>query len=339
MGVTIKDIAKKTGLSITTVSLVLNKKKSRISEKTKQIVENTAQKLHYSPNQAAISLATKRTNTIGLIVPEGSYYRPDSLMIPFERVCRNTGYGLSFSFPEDDDDACIEAVKTMVGRGVDGVIFDGSGASEFFFRSYRDLIGRAEIPFVTLTGSEADYVPDSVMPDHRLGAYLAVSHLLNLGHSGIGCILGPRDKGAAADMLRGCTDAWRDFNRDAGSLPVLFASCDAEGGCQGLEALLKRRVTGIFAASDIIAAGVFRRSYELGVPIPEKLSLIGYGNYPFAADTYVPLSTIQLHFDRIARKAVHLIKNPRGKGQAAGPEFVQPALIIRSSTARAAGPG
>jgi LacI family transcriptional regulator len=334
MGVTIKDIARKTGLSITTVSLVLNKKESRISEKTKQRVKNIAQELHYSPNQAAISLATKRTNAIGLIVPEGSYYRPDSLMISFERACRNAGYALSFSFPEKDDAACMEAVEAMLGRGVDGIIFDGSGASESFFRPCRDLAVQAEIPFVTLTGSEADYVPDSVMPDHRRGAYLAVSHLLNLGHSGVGCILGPQDSGTVSDMFRGCTEALREFERDAGSLPVLFCPYGPDGGYRGLDDLLKRRVTAVFAASDLIATGIFRRSYELGIAIPEQLSVIGYGNSAFAADNYIPLSTIQLHFDRIARKAMYVIKQPREKERRAGPEFVQPSLIIRSSTAR-----
>lgn len=333
MGVTIKDIAKKTGLSITTVSLVLNKRESRISEKTKQMVKDTAQALHYSPNQAAISLATKRTNAVGLIIPEGSYYRPDNMMVSFERACRNAGYALSFSFPEQEDVACMEAAETMLGRGVDGIIFDGSGASEDFFKSYRDLIMRADIPFVTLTGSETDYVPDSIMPDHRLGVYLAISHLLKLGHSGIGCIFGPRDSGIVSDMLRGCTEALWEFNKDAGSLPALFSPYGSESGYRGLETLLERRVTAVFAASDIIATGIFRRSYELGIAIPEKLSVIGYGNHAFAADNYVPLSTIQFHFDRIARKAIYLIKRPRQKEPAAGPEFVQPSLIIRSSTA------
>ncbi|MDR0624421.1 MAG: LacI family transcriptional regulator, partial [Treponema sp.] len=256
MGVTIRDIAKKTGFSITTVSLVLNKKESRISEKTKKMVENTAQELRYSPNQAAISLATKKTNAVGLIVPEGSYYRSDNLMISFERACRNAGYALSFSFPEKDDDACMEAVETMLGRGMDGVIFDGSGASEFFFKSYREVALRADVPIVTLAGSEAGCVADSVMPDHRQGAYLAVSHLLNLGHTRIGCILGPQDSGIVSDMFRGCTEALREFNQDAGSLPVLFCPYGSAAGYRGLEILLERRVSAIFAASDIVAGGL-----------------------------------------------------------------------------------
>jgi LacI family transcriptional regulator len=332
MGVTIKDIAKKTGLSITTVSLVLNKKESRISEKTKQMIENIAQELHYSPNQAAISLATKKTNAVGLIIPEGSYYRSDKLMISFERACRNAGYALSFSFPAEDDTACIEAMEAMLARGVDGVIFDGSGASEIFFRYYRGVALRADVPVVTLAGGKADCVAYSVMPDHQRGAYLAVSHLLSLGHSRIGCILGPRDSGIVSDMFQGCADALREFNQDAGSLPVLFCPYGSAGGYQGLEILLGRQVTAIFAASDSIAGGLCRRSYELGIPIPEKLSVIGYGNHPFAADNFVPLSTVQLHFDRIARKAVYLIKES-GKNEQP-PELIQPSLIIRSSTAR-----
>jgi LacI family transcriptional regulator len=337
MGVTIKDIAKRTGLSITTVSLVLNKRESRISEKTKQIVENTAHELHYSPNQAAISLATKKTNVIGLIIPQGSCYRPNNLMISFERACRNAGYSLSCSFPEDDDDTCFEAVEAMISRGADGIIFDGSNVSGAFYASYRDLVLKTDIPMVTLTGSGADLLSDSIMPDHRRGACLAVSHLLSLGHSRTGCILGPRDSGIVSDMIRGCADAFGEFGLDPDSLPALFMSYDAEGGYRGIETLLKQGVTGVFAGSDAIAAGVFRRAYELGIAVPEKLSVVGYGDSPFAADNYVPLSTVNLHFDRIARKAVFSIKMPPAAEQTKGPELILPSLVVRASTARTAG--
>jgi LacI family transcriptional regulator len=334
MGVTIKDVAKKTGLSITAVSLVLNKKESRIPEKTRQMVEHTAQELHYLPNHAAISLATKKTNTIGLIIPQGSYYRIDRLMISFEQACRSAGYGLSFSFPEDDPDVCIEAVKVMLRRGVDGLVFDGSGACEAFYRPYRELAANADIPLITLAGAAGDFLSGSIKPDHRLGAYLAASHLFGLGHSRIGCILGPRDSGIVSDMFLGYSDALGEYRPDAEPLPVLFVPYTAEEGYRNLDFFLKRGVTAVFAASDLIAAGIFRRSYELGIPIPEKLSVIGYGNCSFAAENYVPLSTIQLHFDRIARKAVNLIKRPGAQDQAAGVEHIQPSLIIRSSTAR-----
>ncbi|GHV91649.1 LacI family transcriptional regulator [Spirochaetia bacterium] len=341
MGVTIKDIAEKTGLSITTISLVLNKKESRISEKTRHIIENMAQELHYSPNHAAISLATRKTNTLGLIIPKGSYYRPDDMLFPFEQACRNSGYNLSFSFAEGDEETCIEAIRSMLNRGVDGIVFDGSNVSEAFYGAYRELVLKSEIPIVSLSGSanntdnNGGNLPNSILPDHQQGAYLAVSQLLDLGHSRIGCLLGPRDTPMTADFIRGSAEALKEFNRSPDSLPVFFSSYTAEAGHKELDAILKQDITGIFAGSDVIASGIFRRSYELSIPIPKQLSVIGYGNGSFAADLYIPLTTIGVHFDRIARKAVHLIKRLGQDEGAQGTEFIQPSLIVRASTARA----
>jgi LacI family transcriptional regulator len=332
MGVTIKDIAIKTGCSITTVSLVLNKKESRISERTKQIIENTAQELNYSPNQAAISLATKKTNTIALIIPEQSYYRPDDMLFPFERVCRNSGYSLMFSLAEGDDDACIEAVQAMTRRGVDGIVFDGSNFSEAFFSSYQDLVLKSEVPVVSLASAEG--LPNSILPDHRAGAYLAISHLLELGHTRVGCILGSQDTCAVPKIIRGFTDALEDLDLNADSMPILFTSYSAASGYRELETLLRQGVTGILAGSDLIASGLFRRSYESGITIPDRLSVVGYGNSMFGADFYVPLTTISLHFDRIARKAIHLIKQIGQEQKSFEPEYIHPSLIVRASTAR-----
>jgi LacI family transcriptional regulator len=330
MGVTIKDIATKTGRSITTVSLVLNKKESRISEKTKQIIENTAQELHYSPNQAAISLATKKTNTIGLIIPERSYYQPSDILFPFERVCRNSGYSLIFSLAEGDEDACIETVQAMLRRGIDGIVFDGSNFSEAFAGPYRDLVLESEVPIVSLAAAEG--LPNSILPDHREGAYLAISHLLDLKHSRIGCILGSQDTRIVSEIIQGLAKALEEFNLDADSMPVLFTSGSAASGYRESETLLQQGITGIFAGSDVIASGLFRRCYESGVAIPDKLSVVGYGNGAFAGDFYVPLTTVSVHFDRIARKAIHLIKRIGQEEKSLDPEYIHPSLVVRAST-------
>jgi LacI family transcriptional regulator len=332
MGVTIKDIAEKTGLSITTISLVLNKKESRIPEKTRQIVENTALELHYLPNQAAKSLATRKTNAIGLIIPEGSYYRPDDMILSFDRACRNSGYSLSFAMPEQDDDACTEALESMLRRGVDGVIFDGAAVSESLYGVYRELIQQSDTPVISLAGTAAP-LPESILPDYRQGARLAVSHLLGLGHRHIGCILGSRDSCAVQDILKGIEDPLREADLDPDAAPVLFTSYTAAGGYGGLDLLLKQDITGIFAGSDILALGILRRAYELGVSIPGQLSVVGYGNSYFAGELYVPLTSVAVHFDRIARKAVHVIKMFGQEERRSSPEPVQPSLIVRSSTA------
>jgi LacI family transcriptional regulator len=333
MGVTIKDIAEKTGLSITTISLVLNKKDSRISERTRQIVENTAQELHYSPNHAALSLATKKTNIIGLILPGGAYYRPDDMIRSFDKACRNAGYSLLFSLPGEDDEGCLEAAGSLLRRGVDGIIFDGSNIQDVFLDAYRILALNADAPVVSLMGPLAENLPNTITLDHRLGAELALSHLMDLGHTRIGCVLGPRGTSAARELFAGIESALQKAGREGAALPVLYAAHSASSGYGSLEVLLRQGISGIFAGSDIIASGIFRRAYELNIPIPEKLSVIGYGNNSFAADLFVPLSSVAVHFDRIARKAVHAVKMHDAGEKQNGPDQIQPSLILRSSTA------
>ncbi|GHT68721.1 LacI family transcriptional regulator [Spirochaetia bacterium] len=334
MGVTIKDIAKRTGLSITTISLVLNKKENRISEKTKQIVESAAQELNYSPNQAAISLSTKKTNTIGLIIPAGAYYLPADLLASMEHACRNSGYSLVLSLPEGDGDSCLEAIQDMLRRGTDGIVVDSGGLGEAFYQPYIDLVLKTETPISSLAGAGAQLLANSIMPDHRKGGYLAASHLLELGHSKIGCIPGPRTDYTAADFYLGFRDALEERNLDGDFLPVLFSPYTAASGYGGLDQLLAPEpgLTAIITGSDTIASGLLRRAFERGIAIPRDLSVTGYGNSAIAADIFVPLTTISVHFDRIVRKAVNLIKKLNDKGPPLTPELIQPSLIIRNST-------
>ena len=127
MGVTIKDVARRTGLSVTTVSLVLNKKESRISERTRQLVETAAQELNYTPNQTAVSLATKRTRVIGLLLPETGYYYYADLIHSVESACRNAGYFLTLSIAGLDEEQMVEQMVNLVRHQIDGLILDQIG--------------------------------------------------------------------------------------------------------------------------------------------------------------------------------------------------------------------
>jgi LacI family transcriptional regulator len=331
MGVTIKDIAQKTGVSITSVSLVLNKKENRISAKTKQLIEAAAQELNYSPNQSAFSLATKKTNTIGLIIPGGTFYPFADMARAFETACKNAGFGMILLLPEGDGESCIEAVQTMTRKGTDAVVFDSSVLDDTCFDQWRRAAEISDVPFFSIADSR-DADKRSVIVDHRQGGYLAASHLLELGHKNIGCVLGHPGFRVTADFLLGIEDALAEFDVDAHGSPALLLSNTAESGYEGLSSLIEKNITAVIAGSDRIAAGVLRRAYELKLAVPEQLSVTGYGNSVFAANLHVPLTSVSAHFDRIARKIVYCIKNP-GNVQ---PQTVQPSLIARESTARPA---
>jgi LacI family transcriptional regulator len=333
MGVTIKDIARKTGLSITTISLVLNKRESRIPERTRQIIESAAQELNYSPNQAAISLSTKKTNVIALVIPKGGFYNLADLIASIEGACRNAGYSLSISLPERDGDSCLEAIQEMMRRGADGIIFDSSNVDEAFYQAYMELMLKTETPISTLAGVGAHLFSNSIIPAHRQGGYLAASYLIELGHTRIGLIAGPQESYTASDLFHGIEDALEKFHQEQGTLPVNFGVNTAVSGYNGLPAMLEQNYTGIIAASDTIVAGILRRAYEMGINIPQQLSLIGYGNSSQSSDFLIPLTMVSIHYDRIARKAVNLIKKLRRGDPAFTPELIPPSLIIRGSTA------
>ncbi|MDR1587952.1 MAG: LacI family transcriptional regulator [Treponema sp.] len=334
MGVTIKDIAKKTGLSITTISLVLNKKENRIPEKTRQIIESAALELNYTPNQAAVSLSTKKTNTIGLIIPDGSSYYFADLLASVERACRNTGYSLCVSFPEGDAEASFKAIQDMLRHGTDGIIVDPSVFGSSFQEAYIDLVVNTETPISSLAGTGAHLLSNSVIPNHRQGGYLAAAHLLGLGHTRIGAITGPGENYAVSDFLIGVEEAMEEFHLDFEAMPRVSDSNSAAAGYENFDTVLAGGLTGLITGFDTIARGVYRRAHERQIRIPDDLSVTGYGNCAHSAEFYVPLTTVSLHYDRIARKAVHLIKKLNEKKTALTPELIPPSLIVRESTAK-----
>jgi LacI family transcriptional regulator len=343
MGVTIKDVAKKTGLSITTISLVLNKKENRIPEKTRQLVETAVQELNYAPNQAAISLSTKKTNLFVLIIPRKTFYPLTDMVSSIESSCRNAGFGLNISLPEGDDASCLEAIREALRRGTDGIIVDPSVFSGDSYATYLDLVLKSEIPICSLAGAGAHLLPNSIVPDHRQGGYLAASHLLDLGHTGIGFAAGPRENYVVLDLLQGIEGAFEEHRTGSGAfsegaLFAAFGENTAASGYEGLETLLNERskeaLTGIIASSANIAAGILRRADELRITVPGQLSVICYGNCPPADEYLPPLSTVSIHYDRMARKAVNLIKKLNQGGLALTPELIPPSLILRGSTGR-----
>lgn len=334
MGVTIKDVAKKTGLSITTVSLVLNKKQSRIPEKTRQIVESAAQELNYSPNHAAISLATKRsgTGTIALVLPEESHYRPADLLIPAEHACRNSGYAVLLKLVEGDDESTLDSIGSLVRSGVGGVIFDPSKLHPHSVGDYMKLLEQGETPIVSLGGVGAHILPNSIVADHRRGGYLAAMHLLELGHRRIGCIAGPEDSGVSRELQNGYRDALEEKGADGEYLHEFVGAHSSQKSEEGMKRLLARGVTAVLSGSLHLTNGIYRYAYRNGLSIPDDLSVVGYGDSDQAADLIVPLTAVSLHLDRFARKAVALVKRLGERDTPAAPEILSSSLVVRGST-------
>ena len=332
MGVTIKDVAKKTGLSITTVSLVLNKKDSRISERTRQLIESAAQELNYTPNSTAVSLVTKKTKIIGLILPESGYYHFSSLIRSMESACRNGDYFLMVSIARQGDEDALELLESLVKKRVDGLVLDPSCLSAESV-GYQEVLCGIKVPVVCLGCIGPLLPPNSIAPSHQQGGFLAMSHLLELGHRRIGCITGPASYSTSFHFWQGCQDALEEYGLAPDQNLLVQGPYRPETGALALGQLLQQNVTAVVTASDFIAWGVWQEALRRGLSVPEDLSITGYGDSLADSCFNGGLTSLTVHFDRIARKAVNLIRKWEETNTPSPPENIFPSLLCRSSSA------
>ncbi len=332
MGVTIKDVAKKTGVSVTTVSLVLNKKTSRISEKTRQLIEEAARELNYIPNQTAVSLVTKKTQLIGMIVPADTYYQYSDFIRSVEYACKNAGYFLNLSLAEHTPESIEKQIQTLMRYNVDGIILDPSllrDPSDFLCETIRNQT----IPIVSIDQISNETLPNAIYPDHRKGAYIATEYLLDLGHTSIGLITGPDSLNITASMVEGYREALETYHIPFAEDKIYCGPYHLQTGYSGVEQLLSEYgISAVITASDSIAYGVYKYVKDHHLIIGKDLSLITYGSGSLIDTMGLPLTSVSIHLDRIARKSVNLIRNYNH--EPVNTEVIEPTLIERGSTGR-----
>lgn len=333
--VTLKDVAREAGLSETAVSQVLNNRPCRISEESKQRIREAARRLNYRANEVARGLAMRRSNTIGLIVPDIENPFFSSLAKRLERCCRKEGYGLFITNSDDRSDYDCEQLQRLESRGVDGIVFVPSD------EILEESAGEGNLPSV-LEGLSVPYVMvdrvieavecDKVFVDNEWGAYQAVSHLLDQGHTRIGCLARTANSQNGRLRLCGYTNALEE--RGIPVLPELVRECDyhSESGYRETEPLVRAGVTAIFSTSDIVTAGVMSRLSELGLRVPEDLSVASFDRNEASA-LYLPgLTSVHQDVSALATRAFELLMR-RINGEENDPELciLAPELVIGTS--------
>ena len=213
MRVTIKDVAEKAGLSVSTVSLVLNNKPHRISEETRQRVLEVARQMNYRPNRLAVGLIKNRTNTIGLLIPDITNMFFAEIAKGAEMGCQEQGYSMILCNTNDNPQKDIDYVNVLLERGVDGIIFVMAvNSSNNKARECYELLRQFEKPVVLVDRVVEELELPSVATDNELGGYLATRHLLELGHTRIGCITGPMGSQSSKQRLFGYIRALQEYD-------------------------------------------------------------------------------------------------------------------------------
>jgi len=326
----IKDIAKSTSLSITTVSRVLNgkSKQYRISEKSQKKIREAAEALNYIPNQIAVNLQSGRTRTIALIIP--------SLMNPyFSRIAglinmdlQQMGYATLISDSNENPEREKEELLQMNSRNVEGIIIAPCGNSPDQLR----LIQNLKIPVVCLDRFIEGLEIPFVSTDNYQGAYQATKHFIKNGHTSIACIQGIESSMPNQLRIKGFKAALEEEGIKISSISGYDFS--VENGYTETLLLLqnKAKPSAIFAMSNTIALGCMKALKENNFRIPEDISLIAFDDHPYLDYLSTPLTCVEQPVDDICKIAVRLlfslINNEKIKSKQV---FLQPTLKFRDS--------
>jgi LacI family transcriptional regulator len=341
MTVTLKDIARALDVSPATVSRAL-KNDSRITVEVRERVTTMARKLGYRPNLLARGLVSSRTHAIGYIVDNLSWSffseLAERVQIRAEEFAYSTYIYSCLKSPQKER----EGIDGFLSRGVDGLLVSATESPENA-RVYREL-SKANFPIV-IFNDLPDLEVDSVVTDNYEGATKAMQHLYELGHREI-MFIGPRENTTfKTQRLAG----YRDFlGRNGVPIREELIHCEEADPMYGYRVVLevmraRQKPTAVFVHNDTLAMGVYRAIHELGLRIPEDLSVVGYDNLDSCQFMYPPLTTMEFPIRHLARAGVDLLMKRinETKMEPSAQEGHQihqkitlaPRLVIRQSTA------
>lgn len=334
MRATIKDIANDTGLSVTTVSLVLNGKAYKIPDDTKKRILESAHRLNYRPNQLAVSLVKKKSKTIGLIIPDIGNVFYAHMVKGIEECCRQYGKTLILCNTNDLHERDMEYIHLLADQGVGGIIYVMSRqCDEAAGRKSVRLMKQLQMPFVLLDRFLTETDCSEVILDHEMGGYLAARHLAELGHKRIACVTGPGNLADSARRLKGYARALQEFHIPFDEALVYEGDYTMESGARAVTALMEHKFTAIFACNDLSAYGVCRQLAGYRKRVPGDISVVGYDDALYAEMMAVPLTTVRQPVYEMGVESVkQLISQIKGKKAEKSHTVFEPELIIRSST-------
>lgn len=330
---TIKDVASYCKMSVASVSLVLNNKPNRLSDQSKNLILEAAKELGYRPNQVAVSMVTKKTYTLGLIIPDISNTFFAEISRALEAVASSYGYTIIYGNTNDLVSGDIQYIHNFMDRGVDGIIL--ATASENHFENSTTLINLIEnssIPIILIDRPIENVLIKSVLLDHYHGAYIAVKHLLELGHRHIGCLTGPLHLRSTRDKIKGYEKALSEYDIPFNLEYLYEGDFRPTNDCTVLPYFLDKKVTAIFAHNDLMALNLYKQTKDFHVSIPNDLSIIGFDNIFLGDFLDVPLTSISQPINEMAKVTIEeILRSIEGDTSPQVFTFT-PTLKVKSST-------
>lgn len=333
---TIADVAREAGVSLATVSRVVNDKAEGVGAATRRRVKEVIARLGYEPCGVARGLATGKSRTVGLVVPDIADPFYPLIIKGAEEALRDLGYG-TFLCESDRDMAKEKAhLRILVEKRVDGVILD---STESDCGSQLEVLERRGIPYVLLDRMmEARPSAPGVYSDNHEGGVLATSHLLDRGARRICFVGGPSEIALSRLREAGMADACRARGLDPATVVRTSGDFSVASGERAIEPLLggsggSPPFDAVFAASDRMAIGAMRALRRRGLRVPEDVQVVGFDDIELAALVEPPLTTVaQPSFEMGRRSAELLLRLIDGRRPRKRSILLEPALVIRGTT-------
>ena len=332
------DVAERAGVSLATASRALAGRDG-VSEEVASRVRQVSRELGYVANPYARTLAGGASSTVGLVVHQVDDPYFSEIAGGVIQVADERGLLVQICHSGRDPDAELRQLRNLIAQRVGIIIVAGSGYADARVEAeakaelsaYQRQGGR-----VTVIGRHSLSV-DAVLPDNEAGGRLLAAHLLGLGHRSIAVAAGTSTLTTVADRLAGVATALREHGLDLADLPVVHTDFTRDGGRAAAERILADHpaTTAVIALNDAMAMGVLSVLREHRIPVPERMSVVGFDDVSVAADLAPGLTTIRLPMTEMGRMALAMALKPvssRPRRRSTGHE-----LVVRDSTAPATG--
>lgn len=325
---TIKDVAKRAGVSTSTVSRALSNR-IFVEEETRQKVLRAVEELGYRPNILAKGLKEGRTYTIAFLIPDiNSLFYPE-VMKSIEKYAAEKGYSTILCNNNEDIEQERHAMEMLASRGVDGIL---CMSVEDDISHWIKFQQEQHIPVVLVNRHFSENI-SCISIDNEYGGYLVTKHLLEKGHTKIAGMFGDFGRQRFRDRYFGCKRAMKEFGMTDYKKYFIYDVDNVEDAYRRTIELLERpdRPTAFFASMDMLAIGAYQALYEKGIQIPEEISVAGFDNIYMTRYMMPPLTTYAAPIDALAQKSVECLLELMNDGTKVFKETLPGVLLERSS--------
>jgi len=326
---TIYEVSKLAGVSLATVSRVMNDS-GKVTPKTREKVLAAIAELGYVPNSMAQSLASRRSNSVGILIPElhGPFF--GVMLSSLEKELRDAGKRVIITAGHSDENKERDCIEFLLGSSCDALILHVYSVPH----DYLVELNKGPVPIVILNNYVPELADNCIFLDNEHGGYIATKALLELGHTDLAYISGPHWKSDSFKRLAGHKRAMQEFGLEVNEKLIIEGNFEEASGRAAMQQLLSLGIsfTGVVCANDEMAAGAIDIARKQGIGVPDDISVIGYDNVYFTNYLNPRLSSIGCRISEMGQMAARcVLKNAYGQTDLEIQNTFKPRLVLRES--------